>query len=155
MQSVIVIVLCLRVIDCDVIDWLDLPELTSIQVGDLAFTYDMDDASSTLIMQSDCVNVNWRTRLAQTHNTHSTYNRRHYPIHIRVSSSHHSREWFSSVMKWCLDMPSLTNVDLPKNAFDNYFTLHCSGWCCVNEVMNRYWSVGWSSQTSETQPKCE
>ena len=37
MHSMSVLVLCLIVIDCDVSDWLDLPELTSIQLGDSAF----------------------------------------------------------------------------------------------------------------------
>ena len=46
-----VLVLCLRVIDCDVSDWIDLPELTSIQMGYNALTFN-DDASSTLIMRS-------------------------------------------------------------------------------------------------------
>ena len=154
MHFFIVLVLCLKVIDCDMSDWIDLPELTSIQMGYNVFQFE-DDASNTLIMQSQYVSGNWRTRLTHTHNTHSTYNRRYFPIHIRVSSLHYSWEWFSSVMKWWLDMPSLTNVRLPKNAFDNYFTLHCSSKWYVNEVMNRHWSVGWSSQTSETQPKCE
>ena len=43
--------LCLRVIDCDVSDWIDLPELTSIQLGRDAFEFKRDE-SSTLIMQS-------------------------------------------------------------------------------------------------------
>ncbi len=50
-----VLVLCLRVIDCDVSDWIDLPELTSIQMGSdgySAFAF-KDDGSSTLIMRSD------------------------------------------------------------------------------------------------------
>ena len=34
-----VLVYCLRVIDCDVIDLTDLPELTSIQLGAGAFEY--------------------------------------------------------------------------------------------------------------------
>ena len=51
MHSSIVLVLCLRVIDCDVSDWIDLPELTSIQMGRDAFEF-KDDASTTLIMQS-------------------------------------------------------------------------------------------------------
>ena len=50
--------LCLRVIDCDVNDWLDLPELTSIQMGYAAFIFDDEDDSSTLIMRSACMNVN-------------------------------------------------------------------------------------------------
>ena len=64
----IVLVLCLRVIDCDVSDWLDLPELTSIQMGWSAFQF-KNDESTTLIMRRDDKNVNWLTRLAQTHNT--------------------------------------------------------------------------------------
>ena len=57
MHLSIVLVLCLRVIDCDVNDWLDLPELISIQMGYEAFWF-KDDASSTLIMRSACMNVN-------------------------------------------------------------------------------------------------
>ena len=69
-HSSIVLVLCLRVIDCDVSDWLDLPELTSIQMGYEAVEF-KNDASTTLIMRSDEMNVNWLTRLAQTHYTHN------------------------------------------------------------------------------------
>ena len=54
----IVLVPCLRVNDCDVIDRLDLPELTSIQLGDDAFQFNSDDASSTLIMRSGEMNEN-------------------------------------------------------------------------------------------------
>ena len=32
---------------------IDLPELTSIQMGNSAFMFNEDDASSTLIMRSD------------------------------------------------------------------------------------------------------
>ena len=53
-----VLVLCLRVNDCDVSDSLDLPELTSIQMGGGAFQFKQNDASSTLIMRSVCMNVN-------------------------------------------------------------------------------------------------
>ena len=53
-----VLVLCLRVIDCDESDLTDLPELTSIQMGNNAFRFKENDASSTLIMRSACMNVN-------------------------------------------------------------------------------------------------
>ena len=52
MRSVIVLVLCLRVIDCDMSDWIDLPELTSIQMDYSAFRFKYGE-SSTLIMRSD------------------------------------------------------------------------------------------------------
>ena len=45
-----VLVLCLRVIPSPVSDWIDLPELTSIQMGDGAIAF--SGASSTLIMRS-------------------------------------------------------------------------------------------------------
>mgnify|MGYP007005308576 CR=1 FL=1 len=57
MHSVGVLVLCLRVIDCDMIDRLDLPELTSIQMGFDSFMF-KDDVSATLIMRSDFHRVN-------------------------------------------------------------------------------------------------
>ena len=53
MHSIIVLVSCLRVIDCGVSDWIDLPELTSIQMGESAFYFYYNDESSTLIMRSD------------------------------------------------------------------------------------------------------
>ena len=53
-RSSIVLVLCLRVIDCDVIDWLDLPELTSIQMGDNAF-YN----TPSLELKSILIHVEW------------------------------------------------------------------------------------------------
>ena len=58
MHSICVLVLCLRVIDCDVIDWIDLPELTSIQMGYDAFIFDDEDESATLIMRGAEMNVN-------------------------------------------------------------------------------------------------
>ena len=57
MHSVGVLVLCLRVIDCDMIDRLDLPELTSIKMGFDSFMF-KDDVSATLIMRSDFHRVN-------------------------------------------------------------------------------------------------
>ena len=56
-RSTCVLVLCLRVIDCDESDLTDLPELTSIQMGNNALEFN-DDASSTLIMRSACMNEN-------------------------------------------------------------------------------------------------
>ena len=49
--------LCLRVIDCDVSDWIDLPELTSIQMGVGAFVFKKNE-TPTLIMRSVYMNVN-------------------------------------------------------------------------------------------------
>ena len=57
-HSSIVIVLCLRVNDCGVSDWIDLPELTSIQMGRSAFQFWNSDDSTTLIMRSAFMNVN-------------------------------------------------------------------------------------------------
>ena len=45
----IVLVLCLRVSDCDVSDWIDLPELTSIQMGEDVFYYASLELKSSLI----------------------------------------------------------------------------------------------------------
>ena len=119
MHSSVVLVLCLRVIDCDVIDWLDLPELTSIQLGASAFMFNWDDASTTLIMRGAEMNVKWLSRLAQTHFNH---NSKHYrlgwrssrELHIPLCSIHHSWEWFSSIPKSALDMPSISYVYLPR-----------------------------------------
>ena len=57
MHSVGVLVLCLRVIDCDMIDRQDLPELTSFKMGFDSFMF-KDDVSATLIMRSDFHRVN-------------------------------------------------------------------------------------------------
>ena len=38
-------------IDCDVSDWIDLPELTSIQLGQSTFEFN-DDVSATLVLRS-------------------------------------------------------------------------------------------------------
>ena len=54
----IVLELCSRVIDCDVSDRLDLPELTSIYMGYDAFGFCLLVVSSTLIMRSAKMNVN-------------------------------------------------------------------------------------------------
>ena len=47
--------LYLRVNDCDVSDWIDLPELTSLQMDVDSFSFKYDDTSNTLIMRSDCL----------------------------------------------------------------------------------------------------
>ena len=52
-------------IDCDVSDWIDLPELTSIQMGWRAFQF-KDASSTTLIMRSAETNKDSLIRLAQT-----------------------------------------------------------------------------------------
>ena len=46
-----VLVLCLRVSDCDMSDWIDLPELESIKLYGYAFEFG-DDASSVISMRS-------------------------------------------------------------------------------------------------------
>ena len=48
MHSIGVLVLCLRVIDCDESDLTDLPELTSIQMGNNAF-----NGCSRVVFESD------------------------------------------------------------------------------------------------------
>ena len=58
MYSMVVLVLCLRVIDCDVSDRLDLPELTSIQMGYDALRFTYGDELTTLIMRSAEMNEN-------------------------------------------------------------------------------------------------
>ena len=44
--------LCLRVIDCDVIEQIDLPELESIILKDHSFAFNREDETTTLIMRS-------------------------------------------------------------------------------------------------------
>ena len=51
-HSASVIESCLRVIDCDVNDRLDLPELTSIQMGLNTFRFKTDSVDSTLTMKN-------------------------------------------------------------------------------------------------------
>ena len=53
MHSSGVLVLCLRVNDCDVGDWLDLPELTSIQMGDSAFHYASSLELKSIVIYSE------------------------------------------------------------------------------------------------------
>ena len=62
MFFVIVVVLCLRVNGLKREWWIDLPELTSIRLGDGAFCFN-DDESSELIMRSVSTKVNWRIDL--------------------------------------------------------------------------------------------
>lgn len=51
-----VLVLCLRVNDCDGSDCIDLPELTSIQLGLSSLEF-KNDKSSVLIMRSEGMNT--------------------------------------------------------------------------------------------------
>ena len=57
-----VLALCLRVNGLKREWWIDLPELTSIRLGDGAFCFN-DDESSELIMRSVSTKVNWRIDL--------------------------------------------------------------------------------------------
>lgn len=50
--------LCLRVVSSHLSDWLDLPELESIEVGYQAFRFNEDDYSTELILRSDDMSVN-------------------------------------------------------------------------------------------------
>ena len=59
MHSMIVLVPCLRVNSLKREWWLDLPELTSIQFGDSAFSFDSKDDSSELIMRSGYDEEKW------------------------------------------------------------------------------------------------
>ena len=112
MHSSIVTVLCSRVIDPCVRNWLDLPSLESLLMGfnALSFTPTTDSA---LIMRSNEANENWLSRLAQSHDTQVWQ----LWFDIQLSSSRHSWMWFSPTVEWCLDMPSLTDVWLTEYAF--------------------------------------
>ena len=59
MHSLSVLVQCLRVNDLKREWWLDLPELTSIQLGDYAFQFKNDDESTELIMRSGDDEMKW------------------------------------------------------------------------------------------------
>lgn len=111
-HSIIVLVSCSRVTHSPSSDWLDLPELTSIQMGSNAFQF-KDEDSSELIMQSDSHQMSWSTRLAQTH---QSQRRR---LRVQVPSPHYSWEWFAPTRQLSLDIPNLVNVTLPTSAFQN------------------------------------
>ena len=70
-------------------DWIDLPELTSIQMGENAFYFKDDIESSTLAMRSNSHWVNWLIRPPQTHFTHN-YQWSWVEFDIPLSSSYHS-----------------------------------------------------------------
>ena len=112
MHSSIVTMLCLRVIDPCVRNWLDLPALESLIMGFSALSF-TPTTDSALIMRSNKANVNWLSRLAQSHDTQVWQ----LWFDIQLPSSRHSFKWFLSTMKWWLDMPSLTDVWLTTYAF--------------------------------------
>ena len=58
MHSKNVLVLCLRVVSSHLSNWLDLPELESIEAGYQALRFNEDDYSTELIMRSDGMSVN-------------------------------------------------------------------------------------------------
>ena len=107
-HSVVVLVLCFRVIACDASDWTDLPEMYSFQFGIDAL--ELKDASSTtVIMQSASMNGNWLTRHAQPQKNRNC----EWECHIQECSYLHSWEWFVFITKWWLDMPEVTSAYLP------------------------------------------
>ena len=123
MHSSIVTVLCSRVIDPCVRNWLDLPSLESLLMGFNALSF-VPTTNSALIMRSNEANVNWLSRLAQSHGTQVWQ----LWFDIQLSSSRHSWMWFSPTVEWCLDMPSLTDVWLTEYAFRStkYLTIRGS-----------------------------
>ncbi len=59
MYSVYVLVLCLRVNGLKMEWWIDLPELTSIRLGEDAFFFNYGDYSNELIMRSGDDEMKW------------------------------------------------------------------------------------------------
>ena len=51
-------------------DGVDLPELTSIQMGERAFTFNAQEPHNELILRSDSSRTALMTRFAQTHDPH-------------------------------------------------------------------------------------
>ena len=108
MHSVIVLVQCLRVNGLRRDWWIDLPELTSIQLGGSAFWFD-DDDSTELIMRSGDDELNWWIDLPKLTSLtiegtssftfcnpriitlEGTFN--HYSITSRHALSHHCHSW--------------------------------------------------------------
>lgn len=88
--SIVVIVLCTRVVSFDSYDWLDLPELVSIYMEYDAFRFN-DDSWDTLIMRSDERRMDWWSRFAEIDDSDWQSVQE---LHIQVSSSSCSWEWF-------------------------------------------------------------
>ena len=51
-------------------DGVDLPELTSIQMGERAFTFNAQEQHNELVLRSDSSRTALMTRFAQTHYPH-------------------------------------------------------------------------------------
>lgn len=51
-------------------DGVDLPELTSIQMGERAFTFNVQEPHNELVLRSDSSRAALMTRFAQTHYPH-------------------------------------------------------------------------------------
>ena len=102
--------------------WIDLPELTSIQLGNNAFVFSNNDTSS-LVMKSDHDETKWEIDLPKlTSLTAIDYSNTFYDVRLitleSTYASHHS----------LLDMPSLTNVVLRKGvAFKNKKDVNITG----------------------------
>lgn len=88
--SIVVIVLCTRVVSFDSYDWLDLPELVSIYMEYDAFRFN-NDSWDTLIMRSDERRMDWWSRFAEVDDSDWQSVQE---LHIQVSSSSCSWECF-------------------------------------------------------------
>ena len=148
-----VLLLCLRVDSCPSTHWIDLPELESIQMGEGAF-YFKDDKASSLIMRSDDLNLNW---LKQTYlnSLHSKQQWRAKSVAIRLLTLVTSLlRVFSPSFLLQLDMPNLSKVYLPY-AFSSALYVRYSRKCSEYGVMTRYRSPSQSTTVStEAQFEC-
>ncbi len=102
--------------------WIDLPELTSIQLGSCAFLCQPNDTSS-LIMRSGYDETKWGIDLPKLTSLTTTNTSRSFGDVRQVTVESTSASHYSP-----LDMPSLTNVVLNKEeAFKNKKEVNITG----------------------------
>ena len=120
MHSIIVLVQYLRVVGLEREWWIDLPELTSIRLGNSAFQFSGGD-STELIMRSDDDEMNWWIDLPKltTLTTEENYSTTFSCPHIITLEGH------LIILYSQTDMPSLTTVTLIKeHTFREKKTVH-------------------------------
>ena len=145
MHSIIVLVQCLRVKLQDWEWWIDLPELTTIQLGDTAFWFNYKNESSELIMRSEYDEVNWTIDLPKlatlTAEKYSTVFQYPHSITLESLSFHWSLTSRHALSRYCWSSSCLR---MEKSIILQQFFK-------PKRMMNRHWWIDQSSEHSQAQ----
>ena len=148
-HSVSVLVWYLRVNDLEREWWIDLSELTSIQLGDSAFQF-KDDYSTELIMRSDDDERKWWIDLPKLTSLTTEGEESESLCWVRNITLESDSSLSSITSRHALSHHCVSSQGLWESAFSILQKLNWS-----MRVMTRHWRMDPSSKHYSPQPQCE